>query len=147
MMALSANNAENKGVLGQGARERRNSEMTPILTLERGAAAVSATEAPVKTEAARPAPCDLFVVATHKVRDRSGGAPNQWLPYGVEHAWAPGTRRTLCGEWTTGWTVFWDRHFSARPAAACPACVEATLPEASRRRLDHFTNDRRSASV
>jgi len=106
--------------------------MTPILTLDRGAAA--------RPHAVRP---ELFVVATHKVRDRSGGSPNEWLPYGTEHAWEPGTRRTLCGEWITGWTVFWDRHFSARPAAACAACVEATLPEASRQRLDHFDSDRR----
>ncbi len=105
--------------------------MTPILTLERDAAARPRT---VRR--------DLFVVATHKVRDRSGSSPNRWLPYGTEHAWEPGTRRTLCGEWITGWTVFWDRHFSARPAAACAACVEATLPEASRRRLDHFDTDR-----
>ncbi len=80
----------------------------------------------------------LFVVATHKVRDRSAGAPNTWLPYGTEHAWRPGTRRTLCEEWISGWTVFWDRRFSARPAAACPRCVEATLPEESRRRLDRL---------
>jgi len=76
----------------------------------------------------------LYVVATHKVRDR--GNEHDWVPYGVQHAWEPGTRRTLCGEWTTGWTVFWDRTFSARPSAACPGCVEATLPEESRRRLD-----------
>ena len=132
--------------------------MTPILSLDRGVQhgrtdATARTGAdPGPTHSPAPTPhTELFVVATHKVRDRSSGAPNQWLPYGVEHAWAPGTRRTLCGEWTTGWTVFWDRHFSARPAAACPACVEATLPEASRQRLDHFTRDsaseRRPASV
>jgi hypothetical protein len=91
--------------------------------------------APPLTTRAASAP-ELFVVATHKVRDR--GTATQWLPYGTEHAWQPGTRRTLCGEWTAGWTVFWDRHFSARPAAACAACVEATLPEASRRRLDRI---------
>lgn len=86
---------------------------------------------------ARPVHQELFVVATHKVRDRSVGVPpNTWLPYGEQHAWRPGSRQTLCGEWMNGWTVFWDRHFSARPAAACPACVEATLPEESRRRLD-----------
>jgi hypothetical protein len=89
---------------------------------------------------------ELFVVATHKVRDRStGAAPNTWLPYGAQHAWRPGSRQTLCGEWMNGWTVFWERHFSARPAAACPACVEATLPEASRRRLDHIERSRVSA--
>jgi len=114
--------------------------MTPILTLDRGTAGTGAT-AHTSTRA-RPAQRDLFVVATHKVRDRSGGAPNQWLPSGTEHAWEPGTRRTLCGEWITGWTVFWDRHFTARPTAACAACVEETLPEASRRRLDHFDGDR-----
>ena len=110
--------------------------MTPILSLERGATAPQRTVRP-----------ELFVVATHKVRERSGGSPNQWLPYGTEHAWEPGTRRTLCGEWITGWTVFWDRHFSARPAAACAACVEATLPEASRRRLDHFDGEQRAAQA
>jgi hypothetical protein len=83
----------------------------------------------------RPA-ADLFVVSTHKVRDRSGGAPYDWVPYGREHAWAAGTRRTLCGEWTTGWTVFWELRFTASRGAACPRCVEASLPEASRRRLD-----------
>ena len=72
------------------------------------------------TSTSRPAPpqatTDLYVVATHKVRDRSAGAPHMWQPYGTEHAWRPGTRRTLCGEWISGWTVFWERRFSARPA-------------------------------
>ena len=77
----------------------------------------------------------LFVVSTHKVRDR---ATSDWIPYGDQHAWRAGTRRTLCGEWTAGWTVFWDRRFSARPATACGACVEATLPEESRHRLDRL---------
>lgn len=125
--------------------------MTPTFTLERGAAAstAEATSRTGQSRAGRPRPPrrDLFVVAVHKVRDRSGGAPNRWVPYDTEHAWEPGTRRTLCGEWITGWTVFWDRHFSARPSAACPDCVEATLPEASRRRLDHFERDRRTADV
>jgi hypothetical protein len=83
---------------------------------------------------------ELFVVATHKVRDRESGAPHQWLPYGVQHAWTPGSRRTLCGEWINGWEVFWDRPFSARPSTVCPACVEATLPEEARRRLDRIDN-------
>jgi hypothetical protein len=128
--------------------------MTPVHTLERGtsgnAPADTSPAAPpapaggpgTPAPAAPPARRELFVVATHKVRDRSGNAPNRWLPYGTEHAWEPGSRRTLCGEWTTGWTVFWDRRFSARPAAACSACVEATLPEESRRRLDHFETSR-----
>ena len=77
---------------------------------------------------------DLVVVSTHKVRDR--GADHDWMPYGIQHAWRPGTRRTLCGEWTSGWTVFWERRFSATPATSCQACVEASLPDASRRRLD-----------
>ena len=122
-MALSATVSDSM-VFPGGVREWRKIEMTTIDSLERAATAVPRRE--------------LFVVATHQVRDRSGGAPNQWLPYGAEHAWEPGTRRTLCGEWINGWTVFWERHFSARPAAACTACVEATLPEDSRRRLDHF---------
>lgn len=79
---------------------------------------------------------ELFVVATHKVRDRNSGLPHTWIPYGVQHAWTPGSRKTLCGEWTSGWTVFWERPFSARPADSCPACIEATLPAESRRRLD-----------
>ena len=79
---------------------------------------------------------DLVVVSTHKVRDP--GPDHDWVPYGMQHAWRPGTRRTLCGEWTSGWTVFWDRTFSPRLARACPGCVEATLPEASRRRLDRL---------
>ena len=94
----------------------------------------------------RPVHEELFVVSTHKVRDRSVGVPpNSWLPYGAQHAWRPGSRQTLCGEWMNGWTVFWDRHFSARPSSACPACVEATLPEASRRRLDPVERPRASA--
>jgi hypothetical protein len=113
--------------------------MTPILSLERGAGTT-----PRRVAGSRAPQRELFVVATHKVRDRSAAAPNQWLPYGTEHAWEPGTRRTLCGEWITGWTVFWDRRFSARPADVCAACVEATLPEASRRRLDRFESDRRA---
>ncbi|MEJ2579161.1 MAG: hypothetical protein P8Z68_08700 [Kineosporiaceae bacterium] len=82
---------------------------------------------------------DLFVVATHKVRDRNAGVPHQWVPYGTQHAWAPGSRRTLCGEWIAGWEVFWDRPFSARPSDACPACTEATLPEEARKRLDRLS--------
>ena len=96
--------------------------------------------------ASRTAQEDLFVVATHKVRDRSGGAaPNTWLPYGAQHAWRPGSRQTLCGQYMNGWTVFWERQFCARPAAACPSCVEATLPEASRLRLDRIEPSRVSA--
>ena len=90
--------------------------------------------APVR--GARPQDTSLYVIATHKVRDRSGKPPHAWVPYGVEHAWQAGSRKTLCGEWTSGWTVFWERRFSASPATACPACVEASLPEPSRRRLD-----------
>jgi hypothetical protein len=82
---------------------------------------------------------DLFVVATHKVRDRDSGVPYSWLPYGAQHAWTPGRRQTLCGQFIAGWTVFWDRSFSARPATACQACIEATLPEASRQRLDRLS--------
>ncbi len=78
----------------------------------------------------------LFVISTHKVRDRKGTPPYRWIPYGDEHAWEPGARRTLCGQWTSGWTVFWERRFSATPATACSACVEASLPAESRRRLD-----------
>jgi hypothetical protein len=128
--------------LGSKKTRAEDRQMTPpTLTLDRGTAAPITTE--VTSPARHHAPArELFVVATHKVRDRSGGTPNSWLPYGTEHAWEPGTRRTLCGEWITGWTVFWDRHFSARPTAACAACVEATLPEASRLRLDHFDQGR-----
>lgn len=78
----------------------------------------------------------LYVTATHKVRDQSGKPPFGWVPYGVQHAWQAGSRRTLCGEWTSGWTVFWDRAFAATTHESCAACVEASLPEASRRRLD-----------
>jgi hypothetical protein len=58
------------------------------------------------------------------------------MPYGAEHAWRAGTRQTLCGQVTTGWTVFWDRGFNPSGSHACPDCIEASLPEASRRRLD-----------
>jgi hypothetical protein len=78
----------------------------------------------------------LYVISTHKVRARSGRPPYRWVPYGIEHAWQPGARRTLCGQWTSGWTVFWERPFSATPTSACSACIEASLPAASRRRLD-----------
>lgn len=78
----------------------------------------------------------LYVVSTHKVRDQSGKPPFGWVPYGVQHAWRAGSRKTLCGEWTSGWTVFWDRPFSTTGQQTCPVCVEASLPEASRRRLD-----------
>ena len=78
----------------------------------------------------------MYVISTHKVRDRHGRPPYPWVPYGVEHAWLPGSHRTLCGQWTSGWTVFWEREFSAGPAQACPLCVEASLPDESRRRLD-----------
>jgi hypothetical protein len=84
----------------------------------------------------RAVPVSRIVVSTHKVRDRSTPTAHEWLPYGTQHAWEPGTRRTLCGEYVNGWTVFWERPFTARPATACPACIELTLPEASRRRLD-----------
>lgn len=98
----------------------------------RGAAAVPA---PIRRRAAEPAQ-PLLVVATHKVRRREGVPPYAWVPYGTEHAWVPGTRRTLCGEWTAGWDVFWDLRFSAGRGASCHACIEASLPAASRRRLD-----------
>ena len=78
----------------------------------------------------------LYVTATHKVRDTVGQPPFGWVPYGVQHAWRAGSRRTLCGEWTSGWTVFWDLSFSAGQHGSCPACIEASLPEASRSRLD-----------
>jgi hypothetical protein len=78
----------------------------------------------------------LYVISTHKVRARDGKPPFRWVPYGVEHAWQPGSRRTLCGQWTSGWTVFWERPFSATPTTACQECIEASLPAASRRRLD-----------
>jgi hypothetical protein len=78
----------------------------------------------------------LYVISTHKVRDRSGTLPYRWKPYGLEHAWQPGAHRTLCGQWTSGWTVFWERRFSATPATACQGCIEASLPDESRRRLD-----------
>lgn len=78
----------------------------------------------------------LYVISTHKVRDRGGKPPFHWVPYGVQHAWEPGAHRTLCGEWTSGWTVFWELRFSATPAEACQACIEASLPMESRRRLD-----------
>ena len=84
-------------------------------------------------------PAELYVISTHKVRDRSGKPPYSWVPYGVEHAWQPGTHRTLCGQWTSGWTVFWERRFSATPSSACQACIEASLPELSRLRLDPLT--------
>jgi hypothetical protein len=85
---------------------------------------------------AQSAPPELYVIATHKVRDRNGKPPFSWVPYGVEHAWQPGARRTLCGQWTSGWTVFWEKRFSATPSTACPDCIEASLPDASRKRLD-----------
>jgi hypothetical protein len=80
----------------------------------------------------------LVVVTEHKVRDRSAGGAHDWVPYGVQHGRRADERRTLCGAWTIGWTVFWERPFSARSATACPGCVEATLPDTSRRRLDRF---------
>lgn len=103
---------------------------------------MSLTIAPSRSESAlRPvvhgAPsAGLYVVSTHKVRDRSAGLPMRWMPYGLEHAWRPGTRQTLCGQFTGGWTVFWDRTFCPTGVQACPDCIEASLPEASRRRLD-----------
>lgn len=96
---------------------------------------LTVADAPARSATRR----DLFVVATHKVRDRSSGVPQAWVPYGTQHAWTPGSRQTLCGEWISGWTVFWERTFSARPSTACPQCIEATLPEESRRRLDRLT--------
>ena len=92
--------------------------------------------APAQTAAQAAVDTTLYVISTHKVRDRGGKPPFSWMPYGVEHAWQPGAHRTLCGEWTSGWTVFWERRFSAKPHTACHACVEASLPDASRRRLD-----------
>jgi hypothetical protein len=96
------------------------------------AAMLTSAAAPARAKARQ----GLFVVTTHKVRDRSGGLPYAWVPYGVQHAWAPGNRKTLCGEWINGWTVFWERPFVPRPGESCPACNEATLPADSRRRLD-----------
>lgn len=105
--------------------------MTPTLAPAgpRPTAVAAPHRAPSPTEG-------LYVVATHKVRDRAAGLPMRWLPYGAEHAWRAGTRQTLCGQFTVGWTVFWERPFSPTGAAACPDCIEASLPEESRRRLD-----------
>jgi hypothetical protein len=80
----------------------------------------------------------FYVTSTHKVRDRDGTPPYEWVPYGLQHAWHPGAQRTLCGLWTSGWTVFWERHFSASPPTVCQECVEASLPDDSRRRLDRL---------
>jgi hypothetical protein len=104
--------------------------MTSASTLFRG------LESPPQSEPA--AQVQRYVISVHKGRDRDGEPPYPWVPYGVEHAWQPGAHRTLCGEWASGWTVFWERKFSPTPAAACPQCVEASLPDASRRRLDRL---------
>ena len=93
------------------------------------------TSTPAANRAAVEARPELYVVATHKVRDRSTMAPQGWLPYGLQHAWRAGTRATLCGQFISGWTVFWERSFSARSTESCPDCVESTLPEAARARL------------
>ncbi len=107
--------------------------MTPTPTITTPTARASRPAGPA---ACRATTAMRLVVSTHKVRDRTTPTSSQWLPYGTQHAWEPGTRRTLCGQYISGWTVFWERPFSARPSAACPACVEMTLPEAARRRLD-----------
>ena len=93
------------------------------------------TSSPAPNRTAAEARPELYVVATHKVRDRSTMAPQGWLPYGLQHAWRAGTRSTLCGQFISGWTVFWERSFSARSTESCPDCVESTLPEAARARL------------
>jgi len=90
---------------------------------------------------------ETFVVSTHKVRSSDPRAAFAWMPYGTQHAWHAGTRRTLCGEVMTGWTVFWERSFTARETTACAACVEMTLPEASRRRLDPRRFEAREVAV
>jgi hypothetical protein len=110
--------------------------MTPTLTITRPGVAGAAR--PASPSCGAVTASTRLVVSTHKVRDRTTPVSSQWLPYGTQHAWEPGTRRTLCGEFINGWTVFWELTFSARPAAACPACVELTLPEASRLRLDRI---------
>jgi hypothetical protein len=91
--------------------------------------AVPAQAAPTGSE------LPLFVVATHKVRERTGPPPRAWVPYGVQHAWRAGTRRTLCGVWIAGWDVFWDRRFATTSTSSCRACIEASLPESARSRL------------
>jgi hypothetical protein len=96
--------------------------------------AITASVPPAQVGSRRPNG-DLFVVSVHKVRDRSGAPPLAWVPYGLEHAWRPGSRQTLCGQWTSGWNVFWELPFSAQHGAPCRACVEASLPAESRRRL------------
>lgn len=78
---------------------------------------------------------EIYVVATHKTRDRSAAGPQGWVPYGTRHAWEPGRRVTLCGKFIAGWTVFWDRSFSARDHEVCDECVEASLPAEARARL------------
>jgi hypothetical protein len=82
----------------------------------------------------------LLVASQHKVRDRRD--QRSWLPYGTQHAWSPGERHTLCGQWINGWTVFWDRSFDARQHPVCPRCIEATLPARSRERLDWLELER-----
>lgn len=97
---------------------------------------VPASTVPASTDRTSIATVEAYVVSTHKVRDRAAGVPLVWQPYGLQHAWLPGNRRTLCGQVMTGWTVFWERRFSPSLATACPDCVEASLPATSRSRLD-----------
>lgn len=109
--------------------------------------AITTALPPAATERRRPLG-NLLVVSTHKVRDRSGVPPLGWVPYGIEHAWRPGSRRTLCGQWIAGWEVFWELTFSAQRGSSCRACVEASLPVESQRRLAPRAGsrvDRRSA--
>ena len=110
---------------------------------------VTLTAVPTQSGGAthRPRTDETYVVSTHKVRNGDPRAAFAWLPYGTQHAWRAGTRRTLCGEVMAGWTVFWERPFTPRETTACPGCVEMTLPEESRRRLDPRLREARELSV
>jgi hypothetical protein len=123
MMALSAETAVvwAQDGPGAGSEDAGEHEMTaPTPTRVHGAASAAGT----------------VVVSSHKVRDADPAARYAWLPYGTQHGWRPGTRRTLCGELMTGWEVFWERRFTGREGTACAGCVEMSLPEVARRRLD-----------
>lgn len=50
-----------------------------------------------------------------------------WLPFGRQHAVAPGSEATLCGRRAYAWPTFLDLAFDPEHDKACAECATASL--------------------
>lgn len=54
-----------------------------------------------------------------------------WLPFGRQHAVAPGSETTLCGRRAYAWPTFLDLVFDPEHDKACVECATASLSSSS----------------